>query len=363
MPEFIVMDKEFETLGAIPIFTALIWIRRYEKSGYFELYVTKEYFNMLNRGRYLYREDADELGVIDEVRYRHRAGVIEAYAKGFFAEKLLADRVIEKTVTLSGSVEMAMRTLVQGLAITPAVSGRVIRHLCLGKVSGIAETLEMQATGDNLSEKLYEMGNTFGISHRIRYDYPTNNLFFEVWKGKDRRDTQQENSWAIFSDSFYNIRNVDYYRDDSSYRNFAYVAGAGEGPDRVIITVDQRKPGEEPKEIWVDARFMQPQDEKGNAIPMDTYKAQLALKGAEALADYRKVETVSSDIDPNANLVYKKDFDLGDYCNYVNEEIGIMTDERITEIIETHEGASMDLTVTLGNGWCTTVRQMIKREG
>ena len=57
-------------------------------------------------------------------------------------------------------------------------------------------------------------------------------------------------------------------------------------------------------------------------------------RGREKLAEYRIVETVESGIDPFANLVYKKDFDLGDYCTYINTEINVETDKRITEVME-----------------------------
>ena len=271
--QLIVLDSDFETLGSIPLFRTLIWARRYEKLGCFELYTSKDYFDLLNSGRYLYRNDADELGVIDEVNYaQDENGSREAYAKGNFAEKLLTDRVIAGTMTLSGNVETAMRNMVYNTAIAPTDSDRIIKHLRLGEVTGIAGTLDSQTTGANLSEKLYEIGNVFEISHRVKYDYLTNDLAFEVWQGVDRRDSQEENSWAIFSNSFYNIRNVVYNRNSSSYKNFAYVAGAGEGADRIIVTVDLRLPGEERKEIWVDARDLQQQDENGNAISLTVYK-------------------------------------------------------------------------------------------
>ena len=220
--KLIVLDKDFQTMGSVPLFRTLIWARRYEKLGCFELYTSKDYFHLLNTGRYLYRSDADELGVIDEVNYsQDENGARESYAKGNFAEKLLADRVIETTVRLAGNVEVALRSLVQRTAIEPAESDRKIKHLRLGDVSGIQSTIEIQATGDNLSDKLYEVGNTLEISHRVRYDYLTDDLAFEVWQGKDRRDTQEENSWAIFSNSFYNNRNVIYNRNERSYKKFA----------------------------------------------------------------------------------------------------------------------------------------------
>lgn len=361
--KLIVLNKDFQTMGSIPLFRTLIWVRRYEKLGCFELYTSKDYFPLLNGGRYLYRSDAKELGVIDEVNYsQDDSGSREAYAKGNFAEKLLTDRVIETTLRLSGNIEQAMRSLVQRTAIEPADSGRRIPHLRLGEVSGIQGSIEIQTTGDNLSDKLYEIGNVMEISHRVRYDYLTDDLVFEVWQGKDRRDTQEVNSWAIFSNSFFNIRNAVYNRNGSSYKNFAYVAGAGEGAARNIITVDLRQPGEERYEIWVDARDLQETDENGNTIPPATYRAQLVQRGKEKLAEYRKVETVNSSIDPNANLVYKKDFDLGDYCTYINTEIQMSTDKRITEIMETYEGGAMELSITFGTDEISTVRQLIKRE-
>lgn len=359
----IVLDKDFQTIGSIPLFRTLIWVRRYEKLGCFELYTSKEFFSLLNIGKYLYRSDADELGVIDEVKYsQNENGTRESYAKGNFAERILANNVIERTVRLTGNVETVMRNLVQRTAIEPADADRKIKHLCLGEVNNIQGLIEMQVTGDNLSDKLYEIGNTLEISHRVRYNYQTDDLLFEVWQGKDRRDTQEENSWAIFSNSFYNIRNAVYSRNQSSYKNFAYVAGAGEGSDRRIITVDLRKPGEDRLEIWVDARDLQGKDDSGNEVLADVYDAQLVQRGKEKLAEYRKVETVSSEVDPNANLVYKKDFDLGDLCTYINTEIGISTDKRITEVMEIYEGGVMELSITFGTDEISTVQQLIKRE-
>lgn len=361
--KLIVLDKDFQTIGSIPLFRTLIWVRRYEKLGCFELYTSKEYFSLLNTGKYLYRNDAEELGVIDEVNYsQDENGARESYAKGNFAEKLLTARIIESTVRLTGNVENALRNLVKRTAIEPVDSDRKIKHLRLGNITGVSGSIEIQSTGDNLSDKLYEIGNTLEISHRVRYDYLTDDLAFEVWQGKDRRDTQEENSWAIFSNSFYNIRNAIYNRNESSYKNFAYVAGAGEGANRKIVTVDLRQPGEERLEIWVDARDLQEEDDNGNKIPTATYNAQLVQRGKEKLAEYRKVETVNSGVDPNANLVYKVDFDLGDYCTYINTEIQISTDKRITEAMETYEGGAMELSITFGTDEISTVQQLIKRE-
>lgn len=359
----LVLDKNFDILGSIPLYRSLVWIRRYERPGCFELHLPGDSFKLLEAGRFLYRNDAEELGVIDEVGYaQDENGGREAYVKGNFAEALLADRVIDFTAVLSGSMESCMRELVRATAVEPREAGRALPHLKLGEACGMAARLDAQTTGANLSDKLYELGNTAGISHRVRYDLQANDLTFEVWEGKDRRDSQEENSWAVFSNAFCNVRSVSYNRDDSAYKNFAYVAGAGEGDARIVVTVDLRQPGEGRRELWVDARDLKQEAGDGSVIPPETYRAQLEQRGREKLAEYRRVETVEACIDPNANLVYKKDFDLGDYCTYINTEIGIAADRRITEVTETYEGSSVRLDVTFGSCGVQTVRQLVRRE-
>ena len=132
---------------------------------------------------------------------------------------------------------------------------------------------------------------------------------------------------------------------------------------RVIVEVDLRSDKtEERREIFVDARDLQSDDGNGNKLSAAQYKALLVQRGKEKLIEYQKVETVTSSVDSHANLEYKKDYDLGDYCTYINTEIGIETAQRITEIMETYEGGSIELIVTFGNEGVTTVKQLIKRE-
>ncbi len=358
----LILDEEFQTLGSISLFASLIWVPRYTKLGYYELHTATSYFQLLKEGTYIYRNDRENLGVIDDVQYAQTdTGSRTCYAKGNFAESLLADRVISKTVNLSGRLETAMRSMVTQFAINPA-NNEPVENLVLGEDAGLENTVNAQVTGANLSEWLYDIGNTEEISHRVLFDYLTDTLRFEVWQGKDRTDNQDVNSWAIFSNSFCNIKSAQYERNKSSYKNFAYVAGEGEGSNRTVIEVDARKPGEKRREIWVDARDLQRQDSNGKTINETEYRALLRNRGTEKLQEYPMIETVNSDIDAGANLIYRKDFDIGDLCTYINTEIGVETEKRITEIMEVYEGGAESISVTFGTDEIETVEQLIKRE-
>lgn len=364
----IILDQNFDTLGVLSVFNTLIWDRRYYASGLFELHTPAEFFALMNSGRYLYRNDRDELGVIREVNFaRDAKGARTAYCKGYFSEELLNNRVLNTQVSLSGTPEVIGRKLVDRYVINPTDADRKIPQVVLGGLKGVGTSVTVTATGAKLGDKLYEVEKTQELSHRLRYDYLTNSLTFEVWKGKDRTDDQTENSWAIFSDSFYNVKNAVYDRDESDCKNFAYVAGEGEGAARVIVEVDLRSSSdEERRELYVDARDLQStyQDEDGteHTYTADQYRALLYQRGLEKLAEYQKIETVNSDVDPNANLTYGVDFDLGDLCTYRYTDVGIETTKRITEIQEVYEGNKQTLSVVFGNDQMTSITKIIQRE-
>ena len=91
----IILDSNFATLGVISVFNTLIWDRRYYSVGVFELHTPAEFFELMNDGMYLYRNDRTELGVIREVNFsRDEKGARNAYCKGYFSESLLNNRAI-----------------------------------------------------------------------------------------------------------------------------------------------------------------------------------------------------------------------------------------------------------------------------
>lgn len=366
--QLIILDKDFQTLGPVSLYQTLLWTRRYYEPGAFGLYSPPEFFALLKAGKYLYRSDRTELGLIEDVVYtRDDQGRQQAYCSGSFAEALLNSRVIRKQVSYTGTPEAIARKLVNANVINPSDASRKIPGIVLGTQHGLGTSVEVSATGEQIGDKLYEIEAAQQLSHRLIYDYLTNALTFDVWQGKDRTDGQTANSWAIFSDGFFNLRETRYERDEKDYKNFAVVAGEGEGSARKIVTVDIRPdPSEEMRELYVDARDLQStyMDESGVEHTYSTtqYNNLLRQRGREVLAEYAPLESVENGIDPNANLIYMVDFDLGDLCVYRNSALGIETQQRIIEIRETYEGASFGLDVVFGAGMITSISKLIRRE-
>ena len=102
----IIFDKDFNTIGSIGVFNTLLWYRRYYSPGMFELHIPAKYFDLVNSGKYLYRNDRTELGVIREVNFnRGEKGQKTAYCKGYFSEQLLDNNVISPMFNQTGTPE------------------------------------------------------------------------------------------------------------------------------------------------------------------------------------------------------------------------------------------------------------------
>lgn len=357
--ELVLLDQDFQNSGLIENYTSLQWIRRYYEPGTFELHASPEYFQQARKSRYLYHNLNDETAIIEDVYFtQNQQGQTDLILKGRFLEALLYDRVINNNESLSGNLESSLRNLVVKYAMT---GERKINLLQLGTTRGFTDKVNVQTTGDNLMNKLYDILQTYEMSYRIHYDYINNHLYFELWKGLDRTQEQDENSWAIFSNSYENVLETNYERNDSDYKNFAYVAGEGKGQQRIIETVDIIKPGELRRELYVDARDLQTQKEDGTEIPIDTYRSMLRQRGLEKLNEYRLVEPIDGKVDIKSNLIYRDNFDLGDLCDYENESIGLSIQKRITEIQEIYENGDMEVHTVFGEDYILNIDKIIQK--
>lgn len=361
--ELFLLDKQFQICGLIDDYSSLIWNRKYYECGNFNLQVAIQYWEQFKNAKYVYSKDLEETGILETLNHKTTRQGTEIQRSGKFLESILADRVINKTQSFTNMItEDIVRSLVNTFAIN--AGARLIPNLVLGERKGLGKQRTIQITGDNLLTKIYELCKEDELSIHLKYDFDNNKLVFEVWQGLDRRDTQDENTWAIFSRNFENIIDDEYSVDETQYRNFAYVAGEDKGNNRIIVEVDRVKEGEDRKELYVDARDIQSEttDDEGNSVTIsDTeYKKMLTERGIEKLNECNKVETSNFNIDIYSNLEYKKDFDMGDKVIYKNDELGFNVENRLVGITESYENGNKTIDVTFGDDYnIKKVKEMI----
>lgn len=365
--ELLLLDKEFKICGLIDDFSSLVWNRKYYECGNFNLQIGIKYWEQFKNAVYVYSKDFEETGILETLNYKTTTQGIEIERSGRFLESKLFDRVINTTQNFKNqTTEDIVRNLVNTLAINSG--DRKIPNIILGERKGLGKTRTMQMTGDNLLDKIYELCKEDELSIHLRYDFENSKMVFEVWQGLNRVDTQNENTWAIFSRNFENILEDEYSLDNTKYRNYAYVMGEVEeetGTDsegnttkskrRVDVVINRIQQGEERKELYVDARDIQSEktDDEGNSIkiPEEEYKEMLKERGIEKLNECNKVETSNFNINPISNLEYKKDFDLGDKVIYKNDELGFNIEKRIIGITESYENGNKTLDITFGDDY------------
>lgn len=341
--ELYLLDSNFQTLGIIDDYMSLIWRRKYKTVGDFELHCNPLATALLVSSKYVYRADCLETGMIEQLN----AVDDRVTVKGRFLEAILEDKVIwpAKSYT-SKTQEYIARDLVSSLTGIP-----------LGATAGLGMATNAQITGNKLMEYVYELLATQELSPRIVYNYERDALEFTVWKGKDRRQSQSVNSWAIFSRNWDNLKESSYSYSCKDYRNYAYVAGAGESNDRTVVAVDMRAaPESRKRELWVDARDLQ-QGELSN----DQYAALLRQRGVEKLAEYPVVEKFDATISTDSALEYMTDYDLGDLCTTNNTDYGISLDARIIEIEEAYENGHLTIKAQFGEGYLSVTDYIRRR--
>ena len=178
----------------------------------------------------------------------------------------------------------------------------------------------------------------------------------------DRTESQSTNEWASFSNNFENIKNESYSRDNKKYKNFVYIIGKDAENNPVVVEVDKTS-GEERRELFLkSSKSMKRED--NTVMTLNEYKALLRQEALEKLEDYKVVETFDGEINVSANLVYKKDYNLGDLCTVINTTVGKILEKRIIEITEVYEDGNIEINPVFGDDYITVDKTVnkIKKE-
>ncbi len=351
-----VLDKEFNVVGLLDNYYSLRWIRRYYRSGEFELHcaLTPDTLYLLQRDNIVYKKGI-EAGYIEYRQLKQDTeGKEILVVRGKFLTGYLNRRIIWGTEILNTTTENAMRTLITKNCISPSDSNRTINNLALGDLKNYTHTVNYQVSYKNLLDELEKLSNLSNLGYRLKFDLSNKNLIFEIYEGLNRSINQTTNSRAIFSKEFDNILEQEYTDSLNNYRNLAFIGGVGEGTDRKFATVGNST-GLNRYELFVDAKDISNADEESNNISDTDYIKMLIERGNSKLAETKEVQTFDSKININSNIKYKTDYDLGDIVTCISKKWGITIDTRITEIEEIYEENGFNVNIIFGNNIPTLI--------
>lgn len=345
------LDKDFNLVAIALPYTNLQWCRAYYEAGFFSMEIPLSVYD--TSWAYIGSSDRPELGMVQK-REEAGEGDVHIQISGFFCEKMLDDKTCYPRY--KGDVthtETAVRNIfntykddlpiVLGAANSPLLGNRT----------------QSDFSDDFLGKKLFSILETRELSYRVRYDFLTNGLSLEVWQGLDRTQSQtapkeQQNGYQVFSTEFGNIADKNIDLDDSDYKNYAILPCNGDdnNVEKNTYYVDLSAGGYK-KEIVFNMRSKRP--EEGQS--MTAFQRSVEQEGLEKLLSYAKIEDINIEMVGNAG--YMVDFDLGDKCDVILNDVGLQMETRIIEVTEVFKASGHTVTVGLGNKRISNIRRVI----
>lgn len=327
-----IYNPELELQGVIDEFSSLIWIRRYQTPGEFELRTpyAAESKNLLIPENIVQKFDGDEVveaGVIENLQMNKDQIVV----KGRFLESYLERRLIKETQYYTGNAEDSLRRIVSNMVPIPL--------LTLGADLGLSERLEFQATYKTVLSIVQKVCKGTTLGFRIRPDFSSRNLYFEVYKGVDR--TSSAAAKVIFSEKYDNLLNEVYTYDSTNYRTkvfvtqlvndvrTAYSVGGGSGLGlREVHAATQ-----------VDT----------NERTAEEIRQSMERQGQRVLEARTINESFTFSTDADSPFKYRTDYDIGDLTHVKHIAWNIDLALRIMEIEEDYEGGGREIILTCGS--------------
>lgn len=341
--ELIILDSDFQGIGSIDTFNSFQYNRKYFDYDSFQLDCGVELFSLLDQGSYLFSFNHG-LSIIEELDYtRSETNEYSLSIRGRSITSIMDDRVVIGEKKYSGTHEDVARQLVDENFISPADPSRKIKGLVLGNKNNLGTDTTLEMKNKEIGKTLVTFLKEKELGQSICFDYFTNELSYIVYQGLDRTEEQVKNDWAVFSDDYDNISDVNYSKDDSGYKNFAYIIGK----DNLTTFVDQVKPNERRKEMITTSS--------------EEVVATLQEKGRQELIKENQVDVINCTAISNPNLQYKRDFDLGDLCTVKIRNLDKMTNMRITEVKEIYENGELTILPKFGEDFIT-IKKFIERE-
>ena len=329
-----VFDKEFVRIGILTTYVSLIWNEDYQNYDSFILHARDitENVKLLKNGNFLVPDGKETAGVITEVVIDSTDKTI--MAMGYTTGYLLDQRIVAVTNN-TVNAESGMRNIVSN-------NIRGFNDISVAPSKGYADTFEIQHTYTEVPVALNEIAVGSGLGWKMRFDHRNKKHVFEVYKGVDRRQTQNVNTQAVFSDELRNLNNIVIDDDITLFKNYAYVAGAGEGVDRKIVEVGTAV-GRDRHEMFVDARDLQPEEnETENSFD---YEERLKNRGISKLNERIQRQSFEIYID---YLDFGTRYNLGDYISCRSRKYNVTLSVRIQKYTDVVENNTKITSLTLG---------------
>ena len=375
-----ILNTEYETIGLIDEADSILYIKKYNDVGDCSIRVLcdEDYIELLKAGNRIFRYDDDMFCTIETAEIETDTEQGDFYTvTAYDFIKILSGRIIWDNFTYSGTFGGFWKKVLTENVVNSTQSVRNIPRftLDLKSLDSITDEITYSTKSDDILQLLIKTCKTYSVGFRLSYDINAQQLVFRLYKGKNKATTQGE-EYVEFSPTFANILSSHYKEDESNRKTFAVVGAKESDGSLMYITVyegDAEPHGIDRKELYIDATnqsrdisadellLMFPTARLNGSVyyitisgvPIDvatvdgdkvtvtdfTFQKMLEIIGYNGLAERRKTQEFTGEVDTIDTYQYKSDYDLGDIVKAVND-YGIGAEAQITEIWESEDSES-----------------------
>lgn len=344
--EIFLLNTDFTVERIIDTYESFIWNERYQECGDFELYLqsSSENLEIFKPGKYLVRNGTSVGMIIEDIRINvdpENGDHLTVTGRSF--ESILARRVVWGQTNIKTSLQSGIKTLIRNAIINPINQNRKISNFIFQDSSDSAITslqIDAQYYGENLYDIIKAACAEAGIGFKVVLN-SSNQFVFSLYSGANRSYSQEVNPWIVFSPNFENLKSAEYVEKSQGLANVAFVAGEGEGTDRVMTSVGSSS-GIDRREMYVDASDISRTTDEDTEMALPEYQEKLKQKANESLTENNKaLKEFKADIDATRTYLYNRDFFMGDIVSVVSE-YGLKRNARILEYITSEDGSGLN---------------------
>ena len=348
---------EFSRIAVIENAYSVIWVRRFQTAGDFEVYVpaTKELLGILRQNELFITRENDLANAMKIQKVELTTDPDEGdflTISGKSAACIIGQRIVRRYLNLTGTVENCIYQMIMDECIDP-LPRRDYNLWRKMDVLSIKKT-ELPATPDftmlyyskNVLDAVEEMCAVGGIGYKV--EFTGEGFVFSLYVGVDRTIGQSENDRVIFSEEFENLGQCTYTYDNSNYCNAVLLKGANKGTTGISMYWFDRQEFENCKELCYYEK-----SEDGSDLSWSTETGQLSdNEYYDKMKQLCKIHMSKAKLQDDLNAdIYPNNtgkFDLGDRVSIVNR-YGITGSATVLEITETEDETGYRTIPTLGN--------------
>lgn len=317
-------------VGWVDVWVSLYWDSPYYSEGRFTLEVrpTTENLQLLQEGRWLVRSDETPripMRICGRANQNEGANLV---VSGYPATWLLTKRV-SVAVVKNQNAEQAMRALVQAAKPWP--------RLALGTAYGFDTVFDKQTSGGSVFDYCQTIGQACDLGFRVILDGKgaEKKLLFECFRPAFDPNNRYSPQWG-------NLLNAGWSFADTDYANVALVQGAGEGDARATVWVgDVDSTGSARREMYIDARDIQPDEDNKETTTSQTYLQKLADRGGEKLLSQLRTGSIEFSVEDDS-------LQVGDVLRVSLPQLGYTAMVRVADIITESQDSGTTRTLRLG---------------